>query len=105
MTSKFSLVVIAVRAAGNATAQAFPRKPVVLTVPFAAGGPTDTLVRNLGQAMSKHLKQQVLVENTVGAGGVIAATSVRGLAACTRVQAPGSCRTSRFSCPGADTTR
>ena len=61
---------------GIATAQDYPAKPVVLVIPFAAGGPTDTLGRHLGQVMSKTLKQQVLIDNTVGAGGTIAANKV-----------------------------
>jgi tripartite-type tricarboxylate transporter receptor subunit TctC len=55
-----------------AFAQDFPNKSVVLTIPFAAGGPTDTLGRNLAVAMAAPLKQQVIVENVVGAGGTIA---------------------------------
>jgi tripartite-type tricarboxylate transporter receptor subunit TctC len=47
-----------------------------LIVPFAAGGPTDTLARNLAQHMSKTLKQQVIVENRAGAGGTLAANVV-----------------------------
>jgi tripartite-type tricarboxylate transporter receptor subunit TctC len=47
-----------------------------LAVPFAAGGPTDTLARNLGIAMTQQLKQQVLIENVPGAGGTIAANRV-----------------------------
>lgn len=42
-----------------------------MIVPFAAGGPTDTLTRTLGLAMSKQLKQSILVENVGGAGGNI----------------------------------
>ena len=61
---------------GAAQAQDFPTRPVVLVVPFAAGGPTDTLARNLGQGMTKTLKQQVVVENRVGAGGTIGAAHV-----------------------------
>ena len=49
----------------------YPAKPIVVVVPFAAGGPTDTLGRYLAQIMSKTLKQQVLIDNTVGAGGTI----------------------------------
>src|SRR5262249_36498952 len=45
---------------------------IYLYIPFAAGGPTDTLGRNLAQAMGKPLKQQMIVENVVGAGGTIA---------------------------------
>src|SRR5436190_1218072 len=54
----------------------YPTKPVVLVVPFAAGGPTDTLGRHLGLVMSKSLKQQVIIDNTVGAGGTIAVNKV-----------------------------
>src|SRR5215470_9908162 len=59
-------------AAAGAQAQGYPTKPVYLYIPFAAGGPTDTLGRNLAQVMGKSLKQQVIVENVVGAGGTIA---------------------------------
>jgi tripartite-type tricarboxylate transporter receptor subunit TctC len=62
--------------AGAAIAQGYPTKPVVVVIPFAAGGPTDTLGRYLGQVMSKSLKQQVLIDNTVGAGGTIAVGKV-----------------------------
>jgi tripartite-type tricarboxylate transporter receptor subunit TctC len=58
--------------AAGAQAQGYPTKPVYLYIPFAAGGPTDTLGRNLAQAMGKSLKQQMIVENVVGAGGTIA---------------------------------
>ena len=52
-------------------AQGYPTKPITMIVPFAAGGPTDTLGRNLAQAMTKILKQTVLIENVGGAGGTI----------------------------------
>jgi tripartite-type tricarboxylate transporter receptor subunit TctC len=58
-------------AVAPAAAQDYPTKPVVLVVPFAAGGPTDTLARHLAAVMAKSLKQQVLIDNTVGAGGTI----------------------------------
>ena len=57
-------------------AQTFPSKPVVLVVPFAAGGPTDVVARVLAQSMTKSLGQTVVVENTAGAGGTIAASRV-----------------------------
>src|SRR5258707_3392630 len=56
----------------SAYAQNYPTKPISLYIPFAAGGPTDTLGRNLAQVMGKPLKQQLIVENVVGAGGTIA---------------------------------
>jgi tripartite-type tricarboxylate transporter receptor subunit TctC len=55
-------------------AQDYPAKQIALAVPFAAGGPTDTLARNLAVAMTQQLKQQVIVENVPGAGGTIAPT-------------------------------
>ena len=62
--------------AASATAQDYPTKQISLAVPFAAGGPTDTLARNLAVAMTTNLKQQVVVENVAGAGGTIAANRV-----------------------------
>jgi tripartite-type tricarboxylate transporter receptor subunit TctC len=57
-------------------AQEYPTKVISMVVPFAAGGPTDTVARLIGVPMSKTLKQQVIVENVAGAGGTIAATRV-----------------------------
>jgi tripartite-type tricarboxylate transporter receptor subunit TctC len=54
----------------------YPAKPITVVVPFAAGGPTDTVARLVAQSMSGDLKQQVLVENVGGAGGTIGATKV-----------------------------
>ena len=50
---------------------AYPDRVITLIVPFAAGGPTDTVARSLGVAMQNTLKQTVLVENVGGAGGTI----------------------------------
>jgi len=61
-------------------AQAFPTKPVTIVVPFTAGGPTDTVARSLGAAMTKHLGQTVIVENVGGAGGTVGATRVKNAA-------------------------
>ena len=63
-------------AAGAAHAQGFPTKPVSIVVPFAAGGPTDTVARQVGQAMEKTLGQPVVVENKPGAGGTLGAADV-----------------------------
>jgi tripartite-type tricarboxylate transporter receptor subunit TctC len=57
-------------------AQDYPTKVITLVVPFAAGGPTDTVARLLGGPMTKTLKQQIIVENVGGAGGTIAAGRV-----------------------------
>ena len=54
-----------------APAQEYPVKPITIVVPAAAGGPTDTLTRVLAAAMSEPLKQQLLIDNSGGAGGTI----------------------------------
>jgi tripartite-type tricarboxylate transporter receptor subunit TctC len=61
-----------------AQAQGFPgSKPITLVVPFAAGGPTDLVARQLGEAMRKALPgANFLVENAAGAGGTIGAMKV-----------------------------
>ena len=66
-------VFAAVTAGGTAQSAEFPVKPLTMIVPFAAGGPTDTVARLLGGPMSKVLKQQVLIDNSSGAGGTIGA--------------------------------
>src|SRR5258705_3858779 len=58
------------------SAQDYPTKVITMVVPFAAGGPTDTVARLITVPMSKTLKQQVIVENVGGAGGTIAANRV-----------------------------
>ncbi|MFN3730861.1 tripartite tricarboxylate transporter substrate-binding protein [Comamonas testosteroni] len=69
----------ALAAGGSSTgalAAAWPEKPVVLVVPYSAGGPTDVVARLLAIPMGQVLGQSVLVENTVGAGGTIAPNRV-----------------------------
>jgi len=66
-----TLLVLAIAISSSATAQDYPSRNINLVIPFAAGGPTDTLGRHLALAMTGPLKQQVVVENIVGAGGTI----------------------------------
>ena len=56
---------------GFASAQAYPTKLITMIVPFAAGGPTDTVARTVAALMSRSLGQTVVVENVGGAGGNI----------------------------------
>jgi len=65
-----AIPLLALAAATGAWAQ-FPTKPITMVVPFAAGGPTDTVARSIAIAMQGTLKQTVLVENVGGAGGTI----------------------------------
>jgi tripartite-type tricarboxylate transporter receptor subunit TctC len=51
----------------------FPVRPVTMIIPFAAGGPTDTVGRLIAQAMGADLGQPVVVENVGGAGGTLGA--------------------------------
>lgn len=55
---------------------AFPDKPVTLVVPFAAGGPSDKIARDLAEALRKQLNQTVIIENIGGAGGTLGAAKV-----------------------------
>ncbi|APV52554.1 hypothetical protein BWI17_19925 [Betaproteobacteria bacterium GR16-43] len=59
-----------------ASAQEYPTRAITITVPFAAGGPTDTVTRLVGQSMSKTLGQPIIVENVGGAGGTIGVEKV-----------------------------
>ncbi|HMN84225.1 MAG TPA: tripartite tricarboxylate transporter substrate-binding protein [Burkholderiaceae bacterium] len=71
------LAAAAILAAGlivsaSAQAQQYPTRPVSVVVPFAAGGPTDTVARNIADAMGKALPgANFIVENLGGAGGTI----------------------------------
>ncbi len=55
---------------------AYPTKPITLVVPYAAGGPTDSIARVMAERMRASLGQTVIIENTTGAGGTIAVARV-----------------------------
>jgi tripartite-type tricarboxylate transporter receptor subunit TctC len=57
--------------ASQASAQNYPSRPVTVVVPFSAGGPSDAMMRILGERMKVSLGETVLIENTTGAGGSI----------------------------------
>jgi tripartite-type tricarboxylate transporter receptor subunit TctC len=56
-------------AAGPPAAAAYPERPITMIVPFAAGGPTDTIARIVGEHMARTLGQAIVIENVAGAGG------------------------------------
>lgn len=62
--------------AGPAAADEFPDKPLRLVVPFPAGGPTDIVARPFALLLGQALRQQVIVDNKGGAGGIIGADAV-----------------------------
>ena len=63
--------------AASVAAQQYPTRNVTMLVPYAAGGPTDTVARVVAQAMSKPLGQTVVVENRPSAGGILAPEQVK----------------------------
>jgi tripartite-type tricarboxylate transporter receptor subunit TctC len=56
---------------GPANAQKYPERPITLIVPFAAGGPSDTIGRLMADHLGRTLGQQIVVENVGGAGGTL----------------------------------
>jgi len=62
--------------AGPAAAQSYPNRVVKIVVPFAAGGGTDVMARNIAQKLNEAWAQPVVVENRTGAGGIIGADAV-----------------------------
>ena len=78
MCSLFRCLVAAclVVAGGAANADTYPSRQITIVVPFAAGSGTDSIARIIGQQLSVALNQSVVIENKVGASGVIAATYV-----------------------------
>jgi tripartite-type tricarboxylate transporter receptor subunit TctC len=59
-----------------ALAQDYPSRPITMVVPFSAGGPGDVIARLLGSSMSATLKQPLVIENVVGAGGTLGTNRV-----------------------------
>jgi tripartite-type tricarboxylate transporter receptor subunit TctC len=65
---------------GAASAQPYPSRPITMIIPFAAGGPQDTIGRVVALRMSEILGQQVVIENVGGAGGTTGSLRVKNAA-------------------------
>ena len=74
---KSILFALAMSAAGAATAQSYPGKPVRIIVTFTVGGAADLTARLVGDKLGELWKQQIIVENRIGAGGRIGAEAVQ----------------------------
>lgn len=84
-TARASLAALALAACGSAGGEdaggggrdaGYPDQEITIVVPFAAGGPTDTVTRLIGEPMGKSLGQQVIIKNVGGAGGTLGANQV-----------------------------
>jgi tripartite-type tricarboxylate transporter receptor subunit TctC len=78
LTSLLAATVLAAAALVGTAHADYPERTITMVVPFAAGGPTDTVARLVAESMSKDLGQQVIVENVGGAGGTLGAARVAG---------------------------
>ncbi len=76
MRKLFAAVCLSLLAVTGANAQTFPDKPVTILVGYAPGGNIDVTARTIGQALSKELGQNFVIENRPGAAGLIAQTAV-----------------------------
>lgn len=63
-------------AAQLASAQAWPARSLTWVVPFAAGGPTDAMARDIADKVSRQIGQPIIIENAAGAGGTIGSAKV-----------------------------
>ena len=76
MLKRLALGCVMLAAALTSSAQDYPSRTITVIVPFAAGGPTDTVARLVAQSMGKALGQVMIVENAGGAGGTIGVEKV-----------------------------
>ena len=73
---KFLLSTTLLLVAATAAQAEYPDKPITVVVPFAAGGPTDKVARDLGDVLRRQLNQTIIIENVGGAGGTLGAAKV-----------------------------
>jgi tripartite-type tricarboxylate transporter receptor subunit TctC len=71
LTIPAAIALLAASVASNA--DDFPARPIRMLVPYAVGGNADIMARIIGQQLTRHLGQQVLVDNRPGANGIIGA--------------------------------
>src|SRR5258705_13567686 len=76
MKTRMILAAFAIAAAPLANAQGFPDKPIHFVVPFTAGRGTDIVARTVGGAMSRALRQPILLGEKPRAGGAVGAAPV-----------------------------
>lgn len=69
-------IAVALGIVAGATAQVYPSRPITVIVPFAAGGPGDTVTRIVAERMRTSLGQPVIIDNVAGAAGRIGTTRV-----------------------------
>lgn len=72
----FGLGAVQAQAQTRDDAGGYPSKPVTLLVPYAAGGPTDLVARQLAHGLNKLWGQPVVVDNRTGASGIVALTAL-----------------------------
>ncbi len=76
MKRLLAATMLALMASGAQAQTKWPERPITMVVAFAAGGPTDVIARIVSDHMSKTLGQQIIVENSAGAGGTTATARV-----------------------------
>jgi tripartite-type tricarboxylate transporter receptor subunit TctC len=74
LTIRLLAVVAALLSIGTASAQDYPKRPITMIVPFAAGGTSDVIARTVAEQMGSALGQTIVIENVAGAGGSTALT-------------------------------
>ena len=73
-TARSGIAALAFVAGAVPAVAAFPERPITVIVPFASGGPGDTVVRIIGDHMARTLGQALVVENVAGGGGTTGIT-------------------------------
>jgi tripartite-type tricarboxylate transporter receptor subunit TctC len=68
-TKRLLAVVAALSFVTAACAQDYPKRPITMIVPFAAGGTSDVIARTVAEQMGMALGQPIVIENVAGAGG------------------------------------